>query len=65
MTLFYCIMGGIAFMIMLCVIISYSNKVEQLKTDNAILKRRNETLEERFGKETGQTTTSRTLHDRR
>lgn len=58
MTLFYCIMGGIAFMIMLCVIISYSNKVEQLKTDNAILKRRNETLEERFGKETGQTTTS-------
>jgi hypothetical protein len=50
-------MGGIAFMIMLCVIISYSNKAEQFKTDNAILKRRNETLEERFGNETEQATT--------
>jgi hypothetical protein len=50
-------MGGIAFMIMLCVIISYSNKAEQFKTDNVILKRRNETLEERFGNETEQATT--------
>ena len=48
MTLFYCIMGGIVFMVMLCVILSYSNKVEQLKTDNAILKRLNEILEERL-----------------
>lgn len=35
----------------LCVIIYYAHKVDQLTTDNEILKRRNKTLEERFSQE--------------
>lgn len=40
-----------AFVGMLCVIIYYAHKVDQLTTDNGILKHRNETLEERFSQE--------------
>ena len=40
----------LAFIGMLCVIIYYAHKSEQLSIDNRILKRRNDTLEERFEK---------------
>ena len=40
-----------AFVGMLCIIIVYAHKVDTLTTDNGILKRRNETLEERFAQE--------------
>lgn len=40
-----------AFVGMLCIILVYAHKVDTLTTDNGILKRRNETLEERFEKE--------------
>lgn len=40
-----------AFVGMLCIIIVYAHKVDTLTTDNGILKRRNETLEERFSQE--------------
>lgn len=47
----FIVLSVFAFVGMLCVIIFYAHKVDTLTTDNSILKRRNETLEERFEKE--------------
>ena len=43
-----CVFGFVG---LICVIAFYAHKVDTLTTDNGILKRRNETLEERFAQE--------------
>lgn len=54
----FIVLSVFAFVGMLCVIIFYAHKVDTLTTDNGILKRRNETLEELFSKEEEHATTA-------
>ena len=51
----FVIFGILAIVIPLFFSIYFKNKADQLATDNGILKRRNETLEERFSQEDNQT----------